>query len=276
LGAHCTLAHVFDATPFRFGFTKSREELGKQLTDAANHELRELASQHFEEVDITDTVAIDAESTPAAIADYADEHGTGLCVVGTHGRTGLSRLLIGSVAENIVRHAHCDVLTVPPKTAHAVLPKRILATTDFSPASAHALEIAGMLRRTLGAELTLVHTFDPTLPVPNTGETPGPFLPIEELRQQLDASMQEAKTTHFGDDPKVSTDLVVGESTAEAILAYAEDKAVDLIVIGSHGRTGLARFLIGSVAERVIRGAPCPVLTVRSHLAPAKEASAEG
>src|SRR5690606_38392383 len=158
-------------------------------------------------------------------------------------------LIIGSVAENIVRHAGCDVLTVPPKTEVDRVPQRLLAATDFSPASGHALDICCQLGKALGAHTTLVHTFDPSVPVPSTGEKrrEGPFMSIEALRAELEASLAETQRRHFDDECSVGRELLMSDSTAEGLVAYAKDDGSELMVIGSHGRSGMARFLIGSV-----------------------------
>lgn len=263
-GARSTATHVFDATPFRFGFGGSREELIEQLAAAATKELERVVKDHLAGLPNVEAAAIDAESAPMAIADQARARGVDLCVVGTQGRTGLARLLIGSVAENVVRHAPCDVLSVPPKSVVDHVPRRILAPTDFSEAAGIAVDAADRLAKSFEAELTLVHCFDPSLPVPNTSDAPGPFMPVMKLREELQKALDEARKSRFGDDARVSTALVAADSTAEGINAYAADNKSELIVIGSHGKSAFARFLIGSVTERVVRGAPCPVLTVRA------------
>lgn len=146
--------------------------------------------------------------------------------------------------------------------------KRILIATDFSDCSREAVDYALSWAESLGAELHIVHVF----------ERPAYFevgvshsLQLRhnvdewirevkhEATRQLDALVQEAK----GRRPGVHGALREGP-TVDEILKAAEETSADLIVIGTHGRTGLPHVLLGSVAERVVRSAPCPVLTVRS------------
>jgi len=120
--------------------------------------------------------------------------------------------------------------------------RRILVPIDFSPTSDAALAEARDLAAALGAALRLVHVLD------------GPGV-REELSAGVDAAL--------GNDTALLTGPV-----ATTMVAYAQSHAIDLIVMGTHGRSGLAHLLLGSVAERVVRTAPCPVLTVRQQPLP--------
>jgi len=135
--------------------------------------------------------------------------------------------------------------------------KKILFATDFSPASDAALQYATSLARDSGAVLLIVHIQE--LPTPYAaGEMmmPTSEFPNPEIRHMLEAVVPADKSV------RCEHELTVG-SPAENIVAIAEDQGVDLIVIGTHGRTGLKRVLMGSVAEAVMRLAGCPVLTVK-------------
>jgi nucleotide-binding universal stress UspA family protein len=136
----------------------------------------------------------------------------------------------------------------------------ILHPTDFSPCSDLALQLAGSLARDYRARLVVLHVGRP--PLRNLGgPTPVPPLPVEwewaELEQQL------WRRTVPGLSPGPEFRLVFAEPAGEAILRFAEEIHCDLIVLGTHGRTGLRRLLMGSVAEQVVRRAPCPVLSIR-------------
>jgi nucleotide-binding universal stress UspA family protein len=141
--------------------------------------------------------------------------------------------------------------------------KRILCPVDFSDASKAALETAADLAKRQGATLTLLHAY----PVPGYTFPDGSFVAsskmLEELAEAAKAHLDEWKTlaTKLG-VAGVEAVTAVGEPAAE-IVAYAKEKGADLVVVGTHGRTGLTHALMGSVAERVVRRAPCPVLTVR-------------
>jgi universal stress protein A len=137
--------------------------------------------------------------------------------------------------------------------------KTILVATDFSDASSLALEYARVMAQRFGAGLRVLHVVDAPLPLaeiyaPEAMSVTGRA--IEEAQQHLSATM----ATLGGDD--VIGQVLVGNAAAK-IVEYAADHGIDLIVMGTHGRTALAHLLMGSVAERVVRTALCPVFTVR-------------
>jgi nucleotide-binding universal stress UspA family protein len=144
--------------------------------------------------------------------------------------------------------------------------KRILVTTDFSEQSAAALDYAHALAKALGASIDLVHVFDDPFFHPlYTAEiyVPAPT----ELRNALWNDAEQRLKEWLRDETvtgvSVAMHLLTG-TPAEKIVEYAATQPVDLIVMGTHGRGGMAHLLLGSVAERVVRTAPCPVLTVRT------------
>jgi len=135
--------------------------------------------------------------------------------------------------------------------------KKILFATDFSPASAAALKYATSLARDSGATLLIAHVEE--LPTPYAGGEmmlPQTEFPNPEIQKMLDAVVPSDKNV------KYEHHLVLG-TPAEDIVRMAEEQEADLIVIGTHGRTGLRRVLMGSVAEAVMRRAKCPVLTLK-------------
>jgi universal stress protein A len=136
--------------------------------------------------------------------------------------------------------------------------KAILHPTDFSDASEHALKMAAALARDYKARLVLLHAVEPPV---YYGELGVSFIPPEDYREKA----QERVAGLIGPDSPLTVETVVVEGIAAAeILRVAAEHPVDLIVIGSHGRTGIGRVLMGSVAEEVSRKAPCPVLIVRT------------
>jgi len=141
--------------------------------------------------------------------------------------------------------------------------KKILCPVDFSDASRSALQVASELARRFDGEVTVFHAY----PLPGYTLPEGTVLPatgmLQELAEQTDALLARWQSEGLADGaPRVSTGKAVGEPAAE-IVAAAEDGKYDAIVVGTHGRTGLAHVLLGSVAERVVRRAPMPVITVR-------------
>ncbi len=146
--------------------------------------------------------------------------------------------------------------------------RSILVPTDFSKASELALHAAAQLARQNGARVTLVHVHDPSWaawrPIAYPTEVQPEAPPSEpELEQRIHEKLRELCERVFEGVP-CKTAVVLCANAAQGITDYAEKEDVDLIVISTHGRSGLAGLLIGSVAERVVRHAPCPVLTLRS------------
>jgi nucleotide-binding universal stress UspA family protein len=140
---------------------------------------------------------------------------------------------------------------------------RILVATDFSTCSHEALEYASELARRFAAELHLLHVADdPHNVFPHAGGT----IPVEELARaeaETDAALRRSAEVLEREGRQVQRSVVRGVPFVE-IIRYAREHDIDLIVVGTHGRTGLQQALMGSVAERVVRKAPCPVLVVRA------------
>jgi nucleotide-binding universal stress UspA family protein len=141
---------------------------------------------------------------------------------------------------------------------------KILCPVDFSEASREALDVAAGMARKLEASLTLLHVIQmPALAVPD-----GAFaFPVDAVESAIDKALAEWKKEVVAEGVHVvHTQRTIGVPFQE-ILSAAEEGGYGLIVIGTHGRTGLDHLLLGSVAERVVRRAPCPVLTVRPRAA---------
>lgn len=149
--------------------------------------------------------------------------------------------------------------------------QKILVPVDFSEHSERALRTAVMLARGAGASLTLVHVYDPiALAVPQGYELLGEAQVrglLDELQrnlaQQKKLALAEASTDPVGAHPLLVETRLLHGFVATEICQLAEERGFDLIVMGTHGRRGLRHALLGSVAERVVRMAPCAVLTVR-------------
>lgn len=143
----------------------------------------------------------------------------------------------------------------------------ILVPTDFSQASELAVDAAAVLARQLGVKLTLVHVHDPGALRPSAAI--GWSKSVEdgaeaEIERTIESGFEKLVDERLEGVEVADTVLLHDSSAAHAICSYAEKVGADLIVIGTHGRTGLKHLLIGSVAERVVRHAACPVLTLRS------------
>lgn len=206
---------------------------------------------------------VDGTAPAEAIVSYADKHDMDLVVLGTHGRRGVQRLLIGSVAEAVLRTASCPVLAV--RAGDDVAPawnvRNILAPVDFSEASTTSVRHAKELALTYGAQITLLHAVEEVMYPSAYGlemaDVPGP-----EIIDRVEESLAGMAREEIGYE-HVMVDSQIGYAPS-AILDYTEEHDVDLIVISTHGRTGLQRLLLGSVTERVLRRAPVPVFVVKS------------
>ncbi len=195
------------------------------------------------------------------ILRVANEIGSDLIVMGTHGRTGLRWLLAGSVAVAVLHGATCPVLAVrsieQPRPAQEI--EVILHPTDFSTDSEAALKVARQLAREHGARLIIAARRKESRSLvdgtPAADIDPRAYHDaIENVRKRVD-----------GPDLKYPVETVLRHGyPAEEIVLTAHDMGCDLIVMGTHGRTGLSRLLMGSVAENVLPKANCPVLLVKA------------
>ena len=149
--------------------------------------------------------------------------------------------------------------------------RRVLVPTDFSPESDAALALAKTIAAGYGASLLLLHVFEEIGGV-FAGDAYAPLPPetraalLKDARARLTHRLSPEERTRF----RATADVIVGAS-APKIIDYASQQHVDLIVMGTHGRTGMAHLLMGSIAERVVRLAPCPVLTVHHNHTVARE-----
>jgi nucleotide-binding universal stress UspA family protein len=201
------------------------------------------------------------------IVDQALTTRADLIVIGTHGRRGFTRLLLGSVAETVLHEAPCPVMTVSPHTEAAasdvVTFKRILCPIDFSPSALLALGFALDLARQAGGLVTLLHVVEwlaeeepRTSAHFNVPEVRGYM--VDDARQRLRSLVAEESRVWCEID-----DVIVSGRAHREILRAAEARQADLIVMGSQGRGGVGLALFGSTTQQVVRSAACPVLTVR-------------
>ena len=141
--------------------------------------------------------------------------------------------------------------------------KKILCPVDFSESSAYALRYAMAFAVAYDADLELLHVMEmPFLPPYSTTAAPDLSMTIERIRQESEQALSELVERNKALHRRVTGRMVVGTPFIE-IMNAAKEGGVDLIVVGSHGRTGLKQMLIGSVAEKVVRKSPCPVLAVK-------------
>jgi nucleotide-binding universal stress UspA family protein len=250
------------------------KELGRQRLDA------EQLMKHFVETsavgDLIHHSLVEQGPVADVICSIGERENIDLLVLGTHGRGGLKKLALGSVAEEMLRVVPCPTLTVGQNAAAlmAGIPvfQRILFATDFGAGAARALPFALALTEKYRASLTLLHIMPP-IPILDSGPAAygAPACLADEL-VSLEAKEKEESTRKLkqmiphGTEPACEPEYVIGtDSPAEGILGAAVARRIDLIVMGAH-RVSYARtaaHMPGAVAHHVICEARCPVLTVR-------------
>ena len=204
-----------------------------------------------------------------ALPEAAEELEADLVVVGTHGHTGVRRFLLGSVAERVVRHTQTDVLVARKAPETPELFSRILVPTDFSVLANRAIDVALALAAP-GARIELLHSW--ALPATASSALGGADEVIGELRKDVadHASTQgQALIERYQHANLRLTFMQREDSPVHGVRKHLEDGTYDLVVMGSHGRRGLRRWILGSVAEATVRHAPCSVYVVHAAKAPA-------
>ena len=208
-------------------------------------------------------IFIERGSAYAQIVRRAEAWGATFVVAGSHNRTGISRVLLGSVAERVARHAHSSVLVARPSPTRGI----VVAATDLSDPSLPAIAAGAEAARRADAQLVVVSALEwlNAMPEPSAGLIGGmPVMPPPEMQAEVRSALHitlEGALERAGATGSVQ---VLEGPVAPAIVDCANRLHASLIVVGSHGRTGLARLALGSVAEQVIRTASCSVLAVRT------------
>lgn len=197
------------------------------------------------------------------ILEYAEEEDIDLIVMGTHGRRGLRRFIIGSVTEEVTRLAPCPVVTVrSDKDADRVASAPwILAAVDLSDPAMAALEHAAELANGLDAELEVLHVIERLFggPAP-VDDALGTEALTEEWRGAIRARVEQVPAVA---DRPVEIRVELGHPV-DRIVQVAATRHPEFVVLGTHARKGLDRTMLGSVAEGVIRRSPCPVFLAKS------------
>lgn len=264
-----TLAQRFDASIHAISVV----DLGEVPADVESEASEELvpageaALQTFEDrgaaVAIATTTAVIDTTEPVhrAIIEYAEDHEVGLIVMATQGRTGLDRLVLGTVADRTLRVSPVPVLTVHEDSVLDPEFETILVPTDGSDAANTAADTAIALAAVTDAALHVIHVVDLTTVSAEYG-TAGVLDALEDAGQHaVDSVLDRANDASLR---SVQASVISG-SPARSILDYAEDREIDLVVMGTLGRTGLERYLLGSVTEKLVRHSKVPVLTVSMH-----------
>jgi nucleotide-binding universal stress UspA family protein len=258
-----TVLHCLDSVAERWEYIEAPPDDLEEVTEAA----REKLEQEFHEaVGRVEEPTVDefriAEAHAAdGIVDVAHEGDFELVVVGATGRGTLSRLLLGSTAEEVVRSCDTPVLVVPPESPFDEI-DRIVAPVDMSECSRASLAHAADRARAADAELIVLHASS----LPTGAMTLMEWEPSEEDREaRLEFTSEQMQEFLEGVDLEgvdSDTELRFGAPFRE-IVDVSEEREADLIVMGTHGRRGFERLFLGSTATKVLRRLPCPAMTIR-------------
>jgi nucleotide-binding universal stress UspA family protein len=252
-----------------------RVERGDALFDDTVHSVERRTREFVEEAlgsaeafDVIgpEVVVRRGEAAADALVRYAQQVGAGLVVVGTHGLRGVRRFLMGSVAEEVVRRSPCPVLTVPHAAARTAPgpSSPVLVPVDFADVNRKAVSAAQLIASQFEAPVELVHVVERSGPYPDFyGNIPG-LLTFYDTVPGSDDEV-ESHLRRFGEDVGGVSGYHVLRGRPDRVIAeLAEETNAGLIVMATHGLTGLDHALIGSVTERTLRRAPCPVLALRA------------
>jgi nucleotide-binding universal stress UspA family protein len=231
--------------------------------------VRQAARENLEEIQKTiegkgvQTVTAELSNSRdpvAAIEDATEAHAGDLIVMGTHGHSGLKHAFLGSIAERTIRNADCPVLAVK---GDAVTPiARILLAVDFSIHSNRAVDLAAGLAKRLAASVDVVHAFG--LPADYTPYASHFGTDLEQKIQTCASDRLDSIRDRLERD-EVPVTLHFRRGLPSLVIAeVAEETRCQLIVMGTRGNSGLSHVLLGSVAERTLRAAPCSVLVVKA------------
>lgn len=238
-------------------------EAHKEITDRKLNDIAELYGS--KEIKITKSLLKGISAAPA-ILEYADDNDIDLIVLGTNGRRGLGHLLIGSVAEEVVRLAGCPVFTV--RETKELKPikvyNKILVPVDFSDYSKKAISYAKEIAKAYDSQLQLLHIIEETKhPAFSLSGKSSIFDLVPGIEADSKKRIEEMLIDAPGPNAE-STIYIYGGHAANDIINFASANTSDLIVIATHGLTGIEHLLLGSVTEKVVRMAPCPVVTIKS------------
>jgi nucleotide-binding universal stress UspA family protein len=259
---HAVVLHEYDPNDPEHHFPEPKELLRRMFEIADSEMMELLGDQEHGALEIHEAKR-KGFAAGEVILDYAAEIDADLIVMGTHGRRGAARLLLGSVAAEVVRRAKCPVMTLghreDPKAIEAI--ERVLVPVDFSEHSHAAIRYAEELALQYEAGLQLLHVVEvPTYPyfyVPPEEEY------VESRKDSAAQALNELASQLLSTEVACSTHVENGRAASE-ITRFSEKHGSDLLVITTHGLSGLDRLLMGSTAEEVLSRVSIPVLTVKA------------
>ena len=259
--AKLLLVHV--TTELKTLLEHSETALDVEALQAENiRDAQERLEERAKDLPLENEVIV-GQGTPAdMISRLASEQHADMVITATHGKAGFKRILLGSVTEKLIKTLHCPLLVLPPQEHELIPPaafeiklKKILVGCDFSPDSKLAFDYGLSLAQEFQAELHLSHVIKPSL---YKREREG----INQLRDRLEKKLDGMVPEASRDWCTAKTALLDGEPYM-ALMDYAREQEMDMIVLGIRGHTLLEKLLVGSTTDRLIRHASIPVLAVR-------------
>ncbi|MBF0329756.1 MAG: universal stress protein [Nitrospirae bacterium] len=239
-------------------FVETMEMAAKKHLD----KVREMAAQDNIECDV---IVRRTDEPYKAIVEEAEKRQSDVVVMGRRGKSALEKIFMGSVTSRVIGHTHANVLVVPRKAAISC--KNILVATDGSEFSAMAVSKAIDIAKRCGSNLTVASVVPAEILLnvdPETGYAQNQLeLMISEMTAMTEKNVKDAVELAEKNGVKADGAVLWGR-TYDSLVETANKKTIDLIVVGSHGRTGLKRLFMGSVAERVVGLAQCSVLVVKA------------
>ena len=233
----------------------------QEVVERLQRQCEEWATETAEFVDAAETAVVSGKPREE-ILDYAAAHDVDLLAMGTHGRTGIRRYVIGSVTEHVLRRAEAPVLTArADERANGGDISRVLVPTDGSDAAEAAVDHAVAVAEACGAAVRVLSVVDTRALAAQSELAPSDVM-LESLEERSEHAVNEVAERCEAAGLSVETAVARG-APSRAVCEDAAENNADLVVMGTRGRSGLDRVLLGSVTERTVRHAPVPVMAVR-------------
>jgi nucleotide-binding universal stress UspA family protein len=233
----------------------------QEVVERLQRQCEEWATETAEFVDAAETAVVSGKPREE-ILDYAAAHDVDLLAMGTHGRTGIRRYVIGSVTEHVLRRAEAPVLTArADERANGGDISRVLVPTDGSDAAEAAVDHAVAVAEACGATVRVLSVVDTRALAAQSELAPSDVM-LESLEERSEHAVNEVAERCEAAGLSVETAVARG-APSRAVCEDAAENNADLVVMGTRGRSGLDRVLLGSVTERTVRHAPVPVMAVR-------------
>ena len=248
-GAAVTLLTVVNERQLENPESRSHER------DAATALVTE-AAERVRQADVVAETAVEVGTPTEEIVATADELQADLVVMGTHGRSGMERLLIGSVADGVIRRSTIPVLAVPPGAPASAL-GTVLVATDGGRVATHAVDLGSVVAGAFDGHLHAISVVEPS----GLGVDVRSAELYDVLSERAEGAVEAAEERATAAGVDITTAIEYGRP-ATRVRAYSQEHDIGLVVMGTHGRSGLDRLLLGSVAEKTLRLSTAPVLVV--------------